>query len=122
VTAAEARPYTRLARPYALTGGRTEPTDADLALEALVEMTWEGYDALVDLAFERREIIQLVHETLSVAEVAAHLSIPLGVARVLVSDLADDGFVVIHPPVEAGRGGSKDPNLLEKVLDGLRSL
>ena len=116
------RTYARLARPYALTGGRTEPTDADLAIEALVEMTWEGYDALSSLAFEKRDIITLTHETLSVAEVAAHLGVPIGVARVLVSDLADDGLVVVHPPAEQTPGGTGDPNLLEKVLDGLRSL
>lgn len=113
--------YSRLARPYALTGGRTEPSDADLAIESLVEMTWEGYDALADLTFERRDIIRLAHDTLSVAEVAAHLRVPIGVARVLVSDLVDDGYVVIHPPV-ADPGGSRQSNLLEKVLDGLRSI
>jgi hypothetical protein len=119
---ADQRGWTRLARPYALTGGRTEPTDADLAIEALVEMTWEGYDALATLTFEKRDIIALAHDTLSVAEVAAHLGVPIGVARVLVSDLVDDGFVVVHPPPDQATGGSSDPNLLEKVLDGLRSL
>jgi hypothetical protein len=122
--------YTRLARPYAVTGGRTEPSDARLALEALVELTWDGYDVLtggpVDgvrqgLAFERRRIVELAHDTLSVAEVAAHLRVPLGVARVLVSDLADEGYVVVHPPPEA-EGPSANQNLLEKVLDGLRAL
>ncbi|WP_370323992.1 DUF742 domain-containing protein [Euzebya sp.] len=113
--------WSRLTRPYALTGGRTEPVDADLALESLVEMTWEGYDALDSLTFEKRDIIRLTQETVSVAELAAHLRVPLGVARVLVADLADAGYVVVHPPPEGAEGG-QDPNLLEKVLDGLRSL
>jgi hypothetical protein len=116
------RDYDRLARPYALTRGRTVPTDTGLAMESLVEMTWEGFDALEFVEFEPREIIALTQETMSVAEVAAHLGVPLGVARVLVSDLVDQGYVVIHPPPDATTGGAQDPTLLEKVLHGLRSL
>ncbi|HUG84353.1 MAG TPA: DUF742 domain-containing protein [Euzebya sp.] len=115
------RPYELITRPYALTGGRTEPSDRTLAIESLVEMTWEGYDALDSLHFEAREIIVLAQQTMSVAEVAAHLGVPLGVARVLVSDLLDEGFVVVHPPPDSGRG-VQDPTLLEKVLNGLRAL
>jgi hypothetical protein len=114
--------YSRITRPYALTGGRTEPSDRTLALEALVEMTWEGYDARGTLAFESRDIILATQQSRSVAEIAVHLGVPLGVARVLVGDLADRGYVVIHPPPDAPQGVTKDPNLLEKVLDGLRSL
>ncbi len=114
--------YGRITRPYALTGGRTEPKDATIAIEALVEMTWEGYDARHALSFESRDIITITQESRSVAEVAVHLDVPLGVARVLVGDLAEKGYVVIHPPPDAPQGVTKDPNLLEKVLDGLRSL
>lgn len=116
------RPYELITRPYALTGGRTEPSDASLAIESLVEMTWEGHDALDSMQFEAREIIVLAQQTMSVAEVASHLGVPLGVARVLVSDLADEGYVVIHPPPDPARGGAQDPTLLEKVLNGLRTL
>ena len=116
------RPYSRLARPYALTGGRTRPTDSSLAIEALVEMTWYGWAARNELQFESREILDLTHATRSVAEVAAHLDVPLGVARVLVSDLADKDYVVIYPPPETDDGGAQDPKILEKVLHGLRSL
>lgn len=119
---AEDRPYTRLTRPYALTGGRTVPSDRNLAIEALVETSWHGYDARDELQFEKAEILDLTMRTISVAEVAAHLRIPLGSARVLVSDLADEGLVIIHPPPDAAEGGAQDPKLLEKVLHGLRSL
>lgn len=116
------RPYTRLTRPYALTGGRTQPPDRSLAIEALVEMSWRGYDARDETTFEKAEILDLTQRTLSVAEVAAHLDVPLGVARVLVGDLAEDGLVIIHPPPDAEDGGAQDPKLLEKVLHGLRTL
>ncbi|MEE8602743.1 DUF742 domain-containing protein [Euzebya tangerina] len=117
-----AKSYSRLTRPYALTGGRTEPTDTSLAIEALVENTDSGLRARDSLTFEKRDIIDLTTETLSVAEVAAHLQVPLGVARVLVGDLVEDGYVVIHKPAAPTRTGGQDPKLLQKVLDGLRSL
>jgi hypothetical protein len=52
----------------------------------------------------------------SVAEVSALLSLPLGVVRVLVGDMADEGLVRVHGPAGDGRG--PDPALLQRVLDG----
>jgi DNA-binding IclR family transcriptional regulator len=69
---------------------------------------------------ERRQIAELSHRVLSVAELAALLDLPLGVARVLVGDLADEGLVSVHRPVTAGV--RPDPGLLERVLDGLRAI
>ena len=99
----------RITRPYALTGGRTEPHDADLPVEAIVEMTWEGHDARTELSFESRDIITLTRRPLSIAEIAVHLDVPLGVARVLVSDLAQRGHVVVHPPPDAPPPGPRTP-------------
>lgn len=112
----------RLTRPYTITGGRTTPSDDSLAIESLVEMTWRGYEVRARLPFEKGAILGLTEETLSVAEVAAHLEVPLGVARVLVGDLADEGFVVIHPPGGVREDGSQDPEFLERVLSGLKKL
>ncbi|MGW7658166.1 DUF742 domain-containing protein, partial [Streptomyces tendae] len=56
----------------------------------------------------------------SVAEVSAMLKIPLGVVRVLLSDLADQGKIRVYG---TGRGpGQPDRALLERVLSGLRRL
>src|SRR5690349_20336245 len=85
----------RLVRPYALTRGRTRSGRGDLALEALVR----GVDGASDPAStpERRRILELsTASLLSVAELSAHLSLPLGVVRVLVGDLADEGLLVVH--------------------------
>ncbi len=120
--APEEATWGRITRPYALTGGRTEPHDAALPVESIVEMTWEGHDARTELSFESRDIIHLTRRPLSIAEIAVHLGVPLGVARVLVGDLAQRGHVVIHPPPDAPQGVNRDHNVLEKVLDGLRSL
>ncbi|HWC80815.1 MAG TPA: DUF742 domain-containing protein [Pseudonocardiaceae bacterium] len=109
-----------LVRPYTRTGGRTRP-DYDLAIEALVSTSdrgWEMEDALLS---EHRSICDLCVETRSVAEVAAHLRLPLGVVRVLIGDMAGMGLVVIHSSgMVVGDRPSMD--FLERVLSGLRRL
>ena len=56
------------------------------------------------------------------AEVSAVLSIPLGVARVLLSDLIEMGVVSVHETNGGSVGGRADLALLERVLNGLRRL
>src|SRR2546421_8572344 len=82
-----------LIRPYARTGGRTRPAHY-LALEALISTT--PHVAGRYRSREHWAIANLCVRPRSVAEVAAVLKIPLGVARVLLGDLATDGTIVIH--------------------------
>lgn len=107
----------RLVRPYAITGGRTR-SRSDLAMEALVVTSIEGA-ARSRLVMERRRIADLAETPISVAEISAHLQVPLGVARVLVGDMADEGLVRVHQPQTNGR---PDIVLLERVLNGIRAL
>jgi hypothetical protein len=110
-----------LIRPYAMTGGRTRPR-YQLAIEALVSTTADP-DRIDALLPEHQRICGLCREVKSVAEVSALLSIPLGVARILVADLAESGLVAIHQPAAGGdAGGQPDVTLLERVLSGLRKL
>lgn len=100
-----------LVRPYAWTGGRTR-TGTHLAIEAIVQTagpapTWEA-----------RTITDLCTTPRSVAEVAALLSVPLGVARVLIGDLADQGVLV----VERVEGNVPDLEILGRILAGLHNL
>jgi hypothetical protein len=110
----------RLVRPYTLTGGRTRPTNADLELEALVSTTSLGESADLSHSLEQQSIALLCRDVLSVAEVSARLDLPLGVARVLVADMADEGLVILHRP--ASPGDRPDLALLERVLYGLRTI
>ena len=48
------------------------------------------------LRFELRRIVELCQEPRSVAEVAAGLGVPVGVARVLIADLVNGGYVKCH--------------------------
>ncbi|WP_035791564.1 DUF742 domain-containing protein [Kitasatospora mediocidica] len=115
-------------RPYTLTRGRTQP-GLDLALEALVSNVRSedgaghgqhrspGPDGLGP---EHRAIRELCRQSRSVAEIAALLPVPLGVARILVADLAGAGLVLVDQ--SAAPGGQPDTLLLERVLGGLRNL
>ena len=107
----------RLLRPYAITGGRARPRQ-HLAMEALV-VTSVDDPGRGRLAMERRRVADLAVTPISVAEISAHLQVPLGVARVLVADMADEGLVRVHQP----RGEDRpDVALLERVLNGIRAL
>jgi hypothetical protein len=107
----------RLVRPYAITGGRARARNAHLAMEALVVCSAEGA-VRSRLVLERRRIAEMSQTPVSVAEISALLEVPLGVARVLVGDMADEGLVRVSSP----RTGRPDIVLLERVLNGIRAL
>ncbi|MEU9402515.1 DUF742 domain-containing protein [Streptomyces sp. SID4985] len=110
-----------LVRPYAMTGGRTRPR-YQLAIEALVHTTAAPHQMQGQLP-EHQRICNLCREIKSVAEISALLTIPLGVARILVADLAEAGLVAIHQPGgDENAGGQPAVTLLERVLSGLRKL
>lgn len=111
----------RVVRPYALTRGRTRPGRADLPLEALVRGVASATDTVG--TSERRRILELTGgQILSVAELSAHLSLPLGVVRVLVGDLADEGLVVVHSGSSAAAAPATNLKVLESVLNGISAL
>ena len=108
-----------LVRPYAVTGGRTRPR-YQLEIEAMVAAAhYEARDLSV-LSPECKAILGFCRDWRSVAEISAVLRMPLGVARVLIADMAADGLVRIHQLDHAQ--GRPDLNLLERVLSGLRKL
>jgi hypothetical protein len=110
----------RLLRAYAVTRGRTRTWHADLEVESLVATTALGRTHRASLSLEQRTIARLCQDVLSVAEVSAYLDLPLGVTRVLVGDMADEGLVSIHRPVSSA--AQPDRALLERVLAGLRAM
>jgi hypothetical protein len=70
---------------------------------------------------KHRTILKLCATPHSVAELAALLKMPLGVARVLLGDLAAAGSVAIHRTVGSADVAS-DVALLQRVLVGLHRL
>ncbi|MBB4891315.1 hypothetical protein FHS39_000315 [Streptomyces olivoverticillatus] len=119
-------------RPYSLTGGRTRFGHV-LLVETFVAAldAWEEEQERADggtgpaplaarVVPEVRAIVGLCRRLRSVAEVSALLKMPLGVVRVLLGDLADQGRIRVY-----GTGypdGRPDRALLERVLSGLRRL
>jgi hypothetical protein len=123
-------------RPYSLTGGRTRFGHV-LLVETLVAST-AGTVAALEAPPERREltagsltnrvmpemraIVELCRRMRTVAEIAALLQMPLGVVRVLLSDLADQGKIRVYGTGTGHGVGRPDRALLERVLSGLRRL
>jgi peroxiredoxin Q/BCP len=111
-----------LVRPYTLTAGRTDP-GVELPLEALVEALnttakpprWPRNDV-------RRQILTCCAHSPSVAEIATHLSLPLGATRFLVGDLVTQGYVRVHATTGDSMAIDERCDLIRRTLRGLRAL
>ncbi|MFW2512532.1 DUF742 domain-containing protein [Demequina sp. SO4-13] len=115
-------------RPYAVTGGRVSAATTGLPMEALVEARSDP-QALKGLTPEKKTILQLATgQYQSVAELSAHTRLPLGVVRVLVTDLAEENYLTIYTGGTADDTSTHDESgglslsLLESVLDGIAAL
>ncbi|MEU6772471.1 DUF742 domain-containing protein [Streptomyces sp. NPDC046759] len=107
-------------RSYVITGGRSLPASGDLALHTLVTLAPERTPPL-GAGPEVMAIWTLcAGGYLSVAEVAGHVGLPVGVARLLLSDLFEQGHLLRR--AEPPRAQNVDRATLEKVLHGLQSL
>lgn len=109
----------RRVRSYALTLGRTRPS-LPLLLETLVTALDTGPGGLSGMTPEQRNIYLACTESRSVTEIATTVQLPIGVVRVLISDLAQQGKVEIHRTV--GSGPQADTELLERILHGLHAI
>jgi hypothetical protein len=106
-------------RPYALTGGRTRPTGESIDLLALVASTEADTVANMFLEPEYLEVMRQCRQPKSVADLASDLDLPLGVIRILLSDMREQGLILIRQPA---RTRLTDPRLLKDVADALRRL
>jgi uncharacterized protein DUF742 len=101
-------------RPFIVTSGRTRPLHDGLRIETLVRARPAALSA--PLRFELRRIVELAQQPVSLAEVAAGLGTPLGVARVLVADLHAGRYVSLHEPSEL------PVHVIERIRDLVRAL
>ena len=111
-------------RPYAVTGGRTEPADGAVLDIVAVVVAIPGGDADDDdparRTPEHRRILALCEQQATVADIAASTGLPLGVVRVLLADLVLSGGVRVVRQRPAGQ--RPDNNVLQEILNGLRAL
>ena len=101
-------------RPFIVTGGRTMPLRDDLRIETLVVATRAALSA--PLRFELQTVVRLCQQPRSVAEVAATLHVPLGVAKVVIGDLMAAGHVTVHQATELA------VSTIERIRDLVRAL
>ncbi|MCT9934846.1 DUF742 domain-containing protein [Planotetraspora sp. A-T 1434] len=107
-------------RPYALTGGRARSSGDNIDLIALVTATGAPVGNTADIGPEQRRILEIASHGASVADIASDVDLPLGVVRVLLGDLHDQGLINVRPPVKAAPLPSE--RILKEVINGLRAL
>lgn len=112
----------RRIRAFAITSGRTT-AKVDIPLETIIITSDLGKEEMSNTSFEKRDILEMCMNPLAVAEIAAHLHVPLGTAQVLVGDLAERQFVNSSSIANTAESGPKENvRLLEKVLLGIQAL
>lgn len=106
-------------RAYAMTGGRAH-TSLQLEFETMLQATADGREAFTAVRFERADILrQCQSEPQSVAELAARLHVPIGVVRVVASDLLAEGYLeAFHPSTNV----ADDVLLITRLIAGVRAL
>ncbi len=106
-------------RAYAMTGGRSH-TSVHLEFETMLQATADGREAVTAVRFERADIIrQCQNDPQSVAELSARMHLPIGVVRVVASDLVAEGYLeAFHPSTNV----ADDVLLITRLIAGVRAL
>ena len=103
-------------RPFVITSGRVSGPDPNIGMETQVTASSTAVSA--GLPPEKRAIVTLCIEPLSVAEISARLKLHLGVTRILVGDLRAAGQLDVH----VLENDFPDPDTIMRVIRGLRAI
>jgi len=107
-----------LVRSYMATGGRTHAKRYDLDLITLVvAVDPDAHAPLVEP--DHADVLRICTYPSSVAEVAAKLDLPLGVTKVLISDLIERNFIIFR---SSWQPAAPDMDMMQRVLNGIRNL
>jgi len=110
-------------RPFVVTAGRVRGVDPSVGVETQVTARdpdeHRSHTGQPTLTPEQRAIVELCAEPVSVAEIAAHLRLHLGVTRVLVGDLRVAGYVEVHT---MDVSTPHAPETILRVMRGLRAI
>ncbi|APE34228.1 hypothetical protein BOX37_09935 [Nocardia mangyaensis] len=104
----------RFVRPFVVTAGRTVPVLDGLRIETLVQAPPSALSA--PLRFEERTVVQLCLRPHSIAEIGVALRVPVGIAKVIVSDLVAAGHVTVRDAPELSTAA------IERIRDLVRAL
>jgi hypothetical protein len=103
-------------RPFVITSGRVDGPDPNIGVET--QVTIHPGAIPTRLSPEKRAIVGLCVEPLSVAEISARLRLHLGVTRILVGDLRAAGQLDVH----VLENNFPDPETIMRVIRGLRAI
>lgn len=106
----ESLDLSRLVRPYMVTGGRS--TASTLPIETMVKSLDADQSSLADEALG--VCVAATDQALAIAELSAILSLPVGVTRVVVSDLIDSGHLESYETA-----GADDVAVVTRILNAL---
>ncbi|GAA1098283.1 DUF742 domain-containing protein [Nocardiopsis exhalans] len=109
-----------LVRPYVIAQGRDHADAIQLDMISVVIAAKRAEVDEMALEPEQLRILELCRRPQSVAEVSAHLDIPVAVVKVLLSDLLNRGLALARAPYTAKSPVSRD--VLQAVLDGIQRL
>jgi DNA-directed RNA polymerase specialized sigma24 family protein len=83
---------TELVRPYVITNGRSLPRESQFSLITLVTATADEQQRPARLSPEEQNLLRMcVGGYLSVAEIAGHTQLPIGVVKILLAALSEAG-------------------------------
>nr|WP_246496904.1 DUF742 domain-containing protein [Sphaerisporangium rubeum] len=102
-----------------MTGGRARPPGEAFNLVAIVTTVAIPYEQ-PDLTPEYLAVLATCRRPIPVADLAAHLRLPLNIIRVILGDLRREGLVTIERPQPAAQ--AIDERIYREVLHALRSL
>ena len=108
--------HTTALRPFVITSGRVDGLDPAIQMET--QVTTHPGAAPARLPPEKRAIVTLCVEPMSVAEISARLRLHLGVTRILVGDLRAAGQLDVHVRDK----DFPDPETIMRVIRGLRAI
>lgn len=109
-----------LVRPYVIAQGRDHADTVKLDMISVVIAAKRAEVDEMELEPEQIRILELCRRPQSVAEVSAHLDIPVAVVKTLLSDLLNRGLALARAPYKAQSPVSRD--VLQAVLDGIHRL
>jgi len=107
----------QLVRSFMLTRGRTRATVQELPIETVISapMTLDARPEIRDR--EHQRVRELLIGPMSIAEISAHLMIPLRAAVVIASEMVAAGHLSAGTTVD-----SSDTDLLHKIRSALQLL
>jgi hypothetical protein len=104
-------------RPFLVTAGRTKSSVEGLQFETLVQTTGLEGSAL---RFEPARVFALCDTATAIAEISAHLEIPIATVKVIIGDLIDSGHIEVHRTIDTT--DSDDIQLISRLIEGVRRL